>query len=156
MVRKEIRLAYDLYTGDRPREYEELCRKALDAMTRAYAKYSGFSVGAGVLLDNGEIICGNNQENIAYPSGLCAERVALFYAHATYPDIPVRAMAVTAALKGDVAGDFISPCGACRQVMLETAKRFRKDFDLVLMGKNETLVIKASALIPFAFDSFGF
>lgn len=155
MVRKEIRLAYDLYTGDHPREYEELCRKALGAMKRAYAKYSGFSVGAAVLLDNGEIICGNNQENIAYPSGLCAERVALFYAHATYPDTPVRAMAVTAARKGDIIEEFISPCGACRQVMVEATERFRRDFDVVLMGKNETLVIKASALIPFAFDSFG-
>ena len=94
-------------------------QNAKSALKTAYAPYSGFFVGASVLLENGEIINGSNQENVAYPSGLCAERVALFYAGARYPDVKVKTIAVSVLSKNFEVTDVISPCGACRQVMAE-------------------------------------
>ncbi|MDE5612000.1 MAG: cytidine deaminase, partial [Odoribacter sp.] len=90
--------------------------------------------------------------NIAYPSGICAERTALFYAGATFPDVPVKAMAVAACGDDGLREEFVSPCGACRQVMSEVIRRYGQDFDVLMLGKKETVVIKASALLPFAFE----
>jgi cytidine deaminase len=130
-----------------------LVQKATDAAKNAYAPYSGFKVGAALMLANGEIITGNNQENAAYPSGLCAERVALFYANAKFPDIPVIAMAITAFKNGIQAKDAIYPCGSCRQVILEDEIRFMNDVRLILAGSNN-IVISESAkdLLPLYFD----
>ncbi|MDR2680764.1 MAG: cytidine deaminase, partial [Tannerella sp.] len=99
---------------------DRLRAAAVRAAKRAYAPYSQYKVGAAVLLDNGTVVEGNNQENVAYPSGLCAERVALFYAGASCPGIPVAAMAVVAVTEDGVIRGTVSPCGACRQVLLET------------------------------------
>lgn len=133
--------------------YEEttLVEAAREAALRAYAPYSQFKVGAAALLENGEIITGNNQENIAFPSGMCAERVTLFYAQARYPFVPVKILAI-AAFSHNAFTDRISPCGACRQVLAETEKRFGKPVRLLLSGRCETVIAeKASDLLPLAF-----
>ena len=131
MDKRELKIDYFVCRNSVPACYEELSEKALAAAGKAYCIYSGFAVGAAVLLENGTIVLGNNQENVAYPSGLCAERTALFYAGAAYPDVPVKALAITACFKGRPRKEVVSPCGACRQV------------------------IKASSLLPFSFEYTG-
>lgn len=124
---------------------------AREAALKAYSPYSGFKVGASLLLSNGEVISGNNQENVAYPSGLCAERVALFYANAKYPFVPVKMLAVAAFNSGDFT-ETISPCGACRQVLAEVEKRFKTSVRLLLCGKKEILIVeRAQDLLPLVF-----
>ena len=128
-----------------------LYQKALDASGRAYAPYSRFQVGAAALLENGEVITGCNQENAAYPSGLCAERVALFSAGAAWPDVPVVALAIIACQEGTVR-EQIAPCGACCQVMLETEQRFNRPMRILLCGAEYVHVIDSvSTLLPFSF-----
>ena len=135
-------------------EERKLTESALEATYRSYAPYSNFHVGAAVLLENDVIVTGSNQENLAYPSGLCAERTALFYANSQYPDVPVKALAIVARDANDVAKhDIISPCGACRQVMVETEKRFGKPMKVLLCGAEEVYVAEsASSLLPLTFD----
>lgn len=134
--------------------YGRLYEAAFEAAGRAYAPYSGFQVGAAILLANGEIVTGSNQENIAYPSGLCAERTALFYAGARYPDVAVRVLAV-AAVKEGVRQPGVSPCGACRQVMVEAETRAGAPIRILLCGRDSaTLFEGVSALLPYCFDSF--
>ena len=131
-----------------------LYQKALDASSRAYAPYSRFQVGAAVLLENGEVITGCNQENAAYPSGLCAERVALFSAGATWPDVPVVALAIIACQDGQIK-EQIAPCGACCQVMLETEQRSGRPMRILLCGSEYVRVLDSvSTLLPFSFTSF--
>ena len=103
---------------------KKLIEAAKEATKKAYAPYSGFKVGAAVLLENGEIISGNNQENAAYPSGLCAERTTVFFANATFPNQKIEALAVAAWHKDRFTNEVITPCGGCRQVLLETENRF--------------------------------
>lgn len=124
---------------------------ALDVARGAYAPYSRFHVGAAALLANGEIVTGSNQENAAYPSGTCAERTALFWAAAQWPDVPVERLVVVAT---NDAGrvPFISPCGSCRQVIMETATRFHP-FPILLMGVDEGILLEdCRLLLPFGFD----
>ena len=131
-----------------------LYQKALDASGRAYAPYSRFQVGAAVLLENGEVITGCNQENAAYPSGLCAERVALFSAGAAWPDVPVVALAIIACQDGQIK-EQIAPCGACCQVMLETEQRSGRPMRILLCGSEYVRVLDSvSTLLPFSFTSF--
>lgn len=138
--------------GELDDRYGRLYEAAFEASKKAYAPYSRFHVGAAVLLENGEILSGNNQENAAYPSGLCAERTALFYAGACYPDVAVQVLAI-AAMKDGERVDLITPCGACRQVMLETEQRYNKPMKVLLCGKEEAyLVPSATALLPFCFS----
>ena len=126
---------------------------AIISSKQAYAPYSDFNVGAAVVLDNGQIVTGNNQENAAYPSGLCAERVALFYAGAQYPDVPVKALVVVAT-KNEVVQPHISPCGACRQVLLETEKRYKQSIRLLLCGNDDVYSIdSAESLLPLSFSA---
>ena len=135
-------------------EEKNMVDKAKEAAFRAYAPYSGFKVGAAALMENGEIITGNNQENVAFPSGLCAERTTLFYAHSRYPDRAVRALAIAAHTEGDFLDRPVSPCGACRQVMLETEMRFHCPVKVILYGKKEIYIVGSiKDLLPLAFDS---
>ncbi|MDR1343961.1 MAG: cytidine deaminase [Tannerellaceae bacterium] len=145
-----------VYTAaELPDEFETLVQSAASATLGAYAPYSKFHVGAAVLLDNGVIVTGNNQENVAYPSGLCAERVALFYAGAAYPGIAVRAIAI-AARTGGKPVEMITPCGACRQVLLETEIRGKRPVKVLLCGEMQTYVIESAAsLLPLSFSSLG-
>jgi len=127
---------------------------AKDACSRAYAPYSQFRVGAAVLLANGEIVTGSNQENVAFPSGLCAERTALFYANSQYPEQAVKSLAVAAYTQGDFIDRPISPCGACRQVVLETELRFQSPVRIYLYGKTGTYIIEGIGdLLPLAFNT---
>ncbi|MDR3308933.1 MAG: cytidine deaminase [Tannerella sp.] len=125
---------------------------ALRAAGRAYAPYSKFRVGAAVRLQDGTIVEGCNQENVACPSGLCAERVALFAAGASYPDTPPVALALAAICAGEVC-ETISPCGACRQVMLETERRYGQNIRILMCGRNQTLISpSAKELLPIAYS----
>ena len=157
MEKRELKIDYTLYREELPRGYESLAAAARDAALRAYCPYSRFAVGAAVLLDNGEIITGCNQENAAcnqenaaYPSGLCAERVALFAAASAYPAARVLALAIASRAE-NAPDEPVTPCGACRQVMAETAQRFGSDFDVLLLGATSAILTRASALLPFAF-----
>ena len=120
----------------------------------AYCPYSHFHVGAAVQLENDVIVTGTNQENAAYPSGLCAERTALFYANSQYPNIPVKALAIAAYNKEEgIIHNPISPCGSCRQIMLETEKRFGKPMRILLCGSEEVYIVEnATNLLPLAFS----
>lgn len=133
---------------------QQLLQVAKAATLRSYAPYSHFRVGAAVALENGEIISGNNQENSSYPQGLCAERTTLFYASSRYPDTPVTTLCIAAR---DSSGEFtkvpISPCGGCRQVMLETEHRYRKSIKVMLYGTDGIYILQsASDLLPVGFN----
>ncbi len=133
---------------------QQLINAAKDATKNSYAPYSHFSVGAAALLDNDVIVTGSNQENAAYPSGICAERTTLFYANSQYPDSAVRALAVTAWTEGDFLETPIPPCGACRQVLLETEKRFGTTMRILLFGKKEIYVMEGvKNLLPLSFTT---
>ncbi|MDR1525148.1 MAG: cytidine deaminase [Tannerella sp.] len=124
---------------------------AVRAAKQAYAPYSHFNVGAAVLLSDGTIVEGNNQENVAYPSGLCAERVALFYAGASHPGIPVVSIAIVA-VKDEEIQDTVSPCGACRQVLFETEQRYGHPVRILLCGRDDVIVLSsAKDLLPVSF-----
>lgn len=130
-----------------------LYRAAWEASGRAYAPYSRFRVGAAALLGDGTVVTGANQENAAYPSGLCAERVALFSAGADYPDVPVVALAVIARTD-DGAREAVSPCGACCQVLTESEARSRRPMRVLLCGRDTVRVLESvSSLLPFSFSA---
>jgi cytidine deaminase len=133
---------------------QALVTAAQAALTRAYAPYSKFQVGASVLLKSGHIIEGNNQENIAYPSGLCAERVALFYAGANHPNDPILKICIVA--QGDLTSNdsYVSPCGPCRQVMLESESRQTQPIEVLLVQKSGKVLFLNTVqnLLPFGFS----
>ena len=153
---KQIKLEINIEA----RHYDELTeedRKLIDiaceATTRSYAPYSHFSVGAAALLENSVIITGTNQENAAYPSGLCAERTTLFYANSQYPDQAVKTLAIAARTENDFLDTPIPPCGACRQVLLETEKRYGKPMRILLYSKTDIYIMNGvSGLLPLSFD----
>ncbi len=128
---------------------------AREAAHRAYAPYSKFSVGSAVLLENGVIITGNNQENAAYPSGICAERVAIFYASSQYPGVKAVKIAVTAFSKEFPVNTPVPPCGSCRQVLSEYEKLYQSDIELILQGQSGVIYTlkNVSSLLPLAFTS---
>lgn len=135
-------------------EDENLVHAAIEAQKSSYSPYSKFRVGAAVLLENGEIIQGSNQENGAYPSGLCAERVALFYAGAKYPNVPIRSIAITASFNNHLVSEPVPPCGACRQVMIESRNTGNKPMQVILAGSEKIYVIEdVRFLLPFNFSS---
>ena len=129
-----------------------LVKKAMEAAVDAYAPYSAYHVGAAVLLENGEIITGNNQENAAYPSGLCAERVAIFYAGSQYPDVPARSIAIAAMQEGIFQEQPVSPCGGCRQVLFEKESQGGAPLEVILYGSRKIQVLRqATDLLPLPF-----
>ncbi len=134
----------------------ELVNLAREATYRSYAPYSHFCVGAAILLSNGEIITGANQENAAYPSGTCAERSACYYAGATYPDAKFEAIAIAArGTDGQFVADPCSPCGACRQALLQYELLAGKGVKVLLVGAEKIYRLESiRALLPFAFTEF--
>lgn len=132
----------------------KLLDEARKATYRSYAPYSHFSVGAAVELEDGTIVSGNNQENAAYPSGLCAERTAVFYVNSRYPDQPIRRICIAARnAEGQFLQRPISPCGACRQVLLEAEQRAKNAIEVLLYGTDGVYVISSiKDLLPFGFD----
>ena len=136
---------------------KNLLSKAEEAASVAYAPYSKFRVGAAALLANGEIVLGSNQENVAYPSGLCAERVAIFSAGTLFPNQAVVIMAIIAGSEEFELEDVITPCGACRQVIMECQMRHASPIKLILSSPKKKVVVieDARVLLPFAFDASG-
>ena len=134
---------------------QELVNNAIASLKDAYAPYSGFQVGASIILENGKIINGSNQENVAYPSGLCAERVAIFYASSNYPNIRIIKMAISVQAVDFNINDVISPCGACRQVMAEYEENQNHPIQIILHSPNNDILIvdKVQDLLPFMFKS---
>lgn len=133
---------------------QSLVLEAQQALTQAYAPYSNFHVGAAVLLADGTIVKGSNQENAAYPSGLCAERVAIFSAGANHPNQQVQMVAIAAKPKD--AADYVmaSSCGNCRQAMMEYESKQEKPIQLLIVRpNNEILKTTVGDLLPFGFDS---
>lgn len=135
----------------------ELLQKAIDFAHNAYADYSNFHVGAAVELVNDQVVCGNNQENVAYPSGLCAERVAVFAAAAHYPGVAIRTIAVSAYSTKFEFSRPIPPCGACRQAIAEYEVRQDEPIRMILGGpKGKIHVIEGvSNLLPLMFFEEG-
>ena len=132
---------------------QQLINKAKDQIQKAYAPYSEFHVGAAVELENEAVFAASNQENSAYPSGLCAERVAMFFANAQHPDVAVKAIAIAAYTNGKFLTNPVTPCGACRQVLLETEMRFEKDITILLYGTEEIYQIEnVRELLPLCFE----
>jgi len=129
---------------------------AIEATNRSYAPYSHFHVGAAVRLENGVEVIGCNQENAAYPSGLCAERTALFSAGAQYPDIPVTMLAIAArGTDGELTEEPTGPCGSCRQVIIESETRAKHSIRILLYGKKYVYVIDGiKELMPLSFSEF--
>ena len=154
MKQLDIHTTIKIYSPDElSAEEQQLVEAAKEATTRSYAPYSHFHVGAAALLANGEIISGTNQENAAYPSGICAERTTLFYANSQHPQQAVKALAIAARTsEGHWTETPISPCGACRQVMTETENRFGKPMKVLLCSAQEVFVIEsAKDLLPVSF-----
>ena len=156
MTSKEIKIAYKEYESlaELDPKDRELAQAAIDATAQAYAPYSKFNVGAAVLFQDGEIIKGANQENAAYPSGLCAERTALFYASASRPDKAMTAIAIAASQNGELLETPVTPCGACRQVMAQYQLKSGLPMMVLLIGAHSILKFeKIDDLLPFIFDS---
>ncbi len=139
--------------------YEELSiqeKKLIDAAKNAtknaYAPYSGFHVGAAVLLENDVIVTGNNQENAAFPAGICAERAAIFYANTNYATSVPLMLAIAASKNGKFTEHFVSPCGLCRQVLIETEKRYKQHLKILMYGEKEIYIASSvEDLLPLGF-----
>lgn len=136
-------------------EDKMLMNRAISSREKAYAPYSKFSVGAALLLENGEIILGNNQENAAYPSGMCAERVAIWKAGSEFPEVKILKLAISAKSANSLVDKPVGPCGACRQSLSEYEIKQKKPFEILFMGEVGEIVKVSSlnSLLPFSFDS---
>ena len=158
MMEQKIETFFKVYElpDQLPDSIHELMLQAIQIRKKAYAPYSGFKVGAALLLDNGQVILGTNQENAAYPSGLCAERTAVFAAGANYPEAKIIALAITATSDDVLNTEPVSPCGACRQSLLEYEVKQQQPFKVYFMGGTGRIVEVQSvkSLLPFAFESF--
>ena len=156
MTSKEIKIAYQEYdsTAQLNPSDRELAEAAIEATAGSYAPYSKFNVGAAVRLDNGIIVKGSNQENAAYPSGTCAERTAMFYASAAYPDNAMTSIAIAAGQDGVLCDIPVSPCGACRQVMAQYQLKGGQHMSILLVGGCRIWKFeKVDDLLPLIFDS---
>jgi cytidine deaminase len=156
MIEKKISIRYEEYASveEMSLEDQKLVAATLEAQKGSYSPYSHFQVGAALLLENGIVVKGANQENAAYPSGLCAERTAMFWAHANYPDVPMDTLAIAGSDHGVLCESPTSPCGSCRQVMAEYQKKQGKPLKIILVGsKRIRKFYCVDDLLPFIFDS---
>ncbi|KAF2334307.1 cytidine deaminase [Flavobacterium daemonense] len=155
---KEINItsSFSVYnnTKELPEDIQELMNQAVEIRKKAYAPYSQFKVGAALLLDNGKIVLGSNQENAAYPSGLCAERVAIFHAGSVYPEAKILKIAITAASDTNQTTAPIPPCGSCRQSIAEYEIKQDTPIEIYFTGEIGEVYKSASLknLLPFMFD----
>ncbi len=152
-----ISTTLQVYDGicELPLVIQGLMKTAIEARDNAYAPYSKFNVGTALLLDNDEVVIGSNQENASYPSGLCAERTAVYYAGAKYPNAKILKMAITASSQNQITDKPIPPCGACRQAIAEYELKQKKPIEIYFMGV-EGKVIKSDSLanlLPLLFDN---
>jgi cytidine deaminase len=156
MSKKRFTIDYEEFASvqEMSAEDQQLVALALEAQKGSYSPYSHFQVGAALRLEDGTIIKGANQENAAYPSGLCAERVVLFYAGANYPDVAADTLVIAGSDKGVLCESPASPCGACRQVMAETQKRHGRPLKTIWVGeKRIRKFYSVDDILPFIFDS---
>jgi len=155
---KEIKIESLLTVYDNfeelPKDVASLMKKAITAREKSYSPYSNFSVGAALLLENNEVVTGSNQENASYPSGLCAERTAIFYAGAQFPDVKIKRMAIVAGSKTKTTDAPIPPCGACRQSIAEYEVKQESPIEIYFMGETGKVVKSNSLanLLPLVFD----
>ncbi|MCK8479677.1 cytidine deaminase [Psychroserpens algicola] len=155
---KEVKIESKLSVFDDfnelPPDVAKLMENAIEARHNAYAPYSKFLVGAAILLDNGEVVTGNNQENASYPSGLCAERTAIYYAGAKFPNAKILKMALTAGSQIQTTKTPIPPCGACRQAIAEYEFKQDDPIEIYFMGETGKVVKSDSLanLLPLGFD----
>ena len=156
MMNKRITIDYVAYaSADEMEPWDrELVAAALEARQGSYSPYSKFRVGAALRLADGTVLRGANQENIAYPSGLCAERTVMFYAGANYPSIPFDTLAVAGGNGDEVCEMPAAPCGACRQVMAEYQKLYKKPLKIILIGTQAIYKFsRVEDILPLIFDS---
>jgi len=152
-------LSFDITIYDNMEELlpedRALILEAVAARKNAYAPYSNFQVGAAVQMANGEVVIGSNQENASYPSGLCAERVAIFYAGAKFPGVVVKTIAITAASEKYIVSQPAAPCGNCRQAIFEYEFKQKEPIRLLLMGETGTVIECAAVadILPLGFNS---
>ena len=155
MRKEQFICPYEVYDSmeELPQPDADLMRRAHEAARNAYAPYSQFKVGAAARLANGEVVTGNNIENAAYPSGLCAERVTLFAAMAKYPGVPIEALALTAYSADKVIDEPVAPCGACRQVMVEVEQVSKRPLRVLCQGDTGPIMVfdGVESLMPFIF-----
>ncbi len=157
MKKLEIHCNLDEYENQDELSLEDknLIQEAKASMNNAYAPYSHFHVGAAIMLENGIILRGNNQENASYPIGLCAERVAIFAAGANYPNVKIKAMAITANSDLFHVNTPITPCGACRQAIAEYEHRYKQEIRVIMTGEAGKILIASSIanLLPYQFNA---
>ena len=156
---KKINIAVSGYIFDSINELSDVDRRlmeeAIEATKKSYSPYSNFKVGAALLLEDDSVIVGNNQENAAYPSGMCAERVAIWKAKSGFPNKKIKKLAITAISKNKTVGRPVGPCGACRQTLLEYEINQEEYIEVLFMGEVGKVVKAESitSLLPFSFDS---
>jgi len=157
MKEVKIEAVLEIYDSleELPRDIQQLMQSAIEARNTAYSPYSKFNVGATILLDNGKTVSGSNQENASYPSGLCAERTAIFYAGAKYPKTKMLKMALTASSQNQITNKPIPPCGACRQSIAEYETKQGQPIEIYFMGATGKIVKSKSLanLLPLVFES---
>ena len=153
MKEQTLNINYQIAQLSELNETEQtLIRKAMEATHNSYANYSHFYVGAACLLADGRIVIGANQENAAFPSGLCAERTAVFAAQANHPELSIKTIAIAARNANGFLKDPISPCGACRQVILEIEDRYKQPVRILLYGTEGIYCFRSiKDLLPFSF-----
>lgn len=156
MENKIISTKIEVYSYNELNDTDKnLVERAKKATETSYAPYSKFNVGAAVLLENGEIISGSNQENAAFPSGTCAERTTIFYAGARFPGVRFCKLAIAAFTEGEFIEEPISPCGACRQAILEYEKLGGQPIEILLAGRNNVYKLQGiRSLLPLSFEEF--
>lgn len=157
MTKRDIAITFDeLGYDELPADERALADMAMEATERSYAPYSRFRVGAAIALDNGVLVPGSNQENVAFPSGTCAERSACFYAHARYPEAKFVKIAVAArGTDGEFTPEPVAPCGACRQALLEYEVLAGHDVPLLMVGRDRMYRLPSvRSTLPFAFSEF--
>lgn len=156
MKEKEIKINFREYSTieELDPEDRELAGEAVAAMSSAYAPYSHFHVGAAVRMSNGQIVRGANQENAAFPSGLCAERTAMFAAGARYPDKNMRSIALAGGVLGKLSAQPATPCGACRQVMAQYQTKAGSPVSVIMVGASRIWKFDSvDDILPLIFDS---
>ncbi len=156
MEKKEIIISYSVYQQSDELDVVEadMVKSAIEATESSYSPYSKFAVGAAVRLANGKIIKGSNQENGAYPSGLCAERIAIFAAASQYPGVAIDSISITAKSEGKSQDEPVVPCGACRQVMIEYENLQNSPMQIILHGESDKCFVinNAASLLPLSFS----
>mgnify|MGYP002622687075 CR=1 FL=1 len=156
MADKKIEIIYHEYESpdELSAQDRSLVQEAISAMKGSYAPYSHFNVGAAIRLSNGKTVCGANQENAAFPSGLCAERTAMFSAGAMYPDKDMESIAIAGGVMGHLAKSPVTPCGACRQVMAQYQTRSGRPMSVIMVGADRILKFdRVDDVLPLIFDS---